>query len=360
MNKRKIKKAIKRLKYLPRGKKFFYYIKNKIKYFYLKYSRSTKVAYPSTIMLELTNQCNLACTICPREYQYGKEMDKGMMDINLAKRIIDEVSPYIDSIGLTGMGETFMYKQIEEVVDYIKSKNKGIIISISTNAVLPGFIDKVSKVLGKIDTIQISIDGLDKVYNSIRINSDFKILDKNIRTLVGLSNNTNTQLMLNMVVTKENYKHMPLLVKYAEEVGIDYLDFTLLNLAAVTKMPISYYKFYQSKDFLDVVDELKKTIVKIGKAVEVNKNFKTEKSFQKCPFPWSHFYVTQDGYVPPCCAKPFPKEYNFGTVTSSNLMEILNNQSFQKWRQMWYDNKTPNFCEKCHFIDVAPSNKQQE
>lgn len=354
MNKRRLKKAFRRVYYLPRGKNLFLYLFNKVRGFYLKTIKSTKVAYPSTIMLELTNQCNLACTICPREYRYGKEMDKGMMDINEAKKIIDEIHPYLDSIGLTGMGETFMFKQIEEVVDYIKNKNKGIIISISTNAVLPNFIEKVKTVINKIDTIQISIDGLDEVYNAIRLKSDFNLLDKNLKELINLCKGTSTELMLNMVVTKENYLHMPKLVDYAEDIGIDYLDFTLLNLASVTDYPIEYYNFYESKEFLAVVKELDDAIIKTKKLTVTNRNFKTENSFQKCDFPWSHFYVSQDAYVPPCCAKPFPKEKNFGNTKKGSLMEVLNSLSFQEWRKSWFKNEAPDFCKKCHLIDLKP------
>ncbi len=342
--------------YLPANKKLPAYLANKIRHFRLKLIKSTKVAYPSTIMIELTNHCNLACTICPREYGYGKQMDKGMMDVEQAKRIIDEVWPYLDSIGLTGMGETFMYRQLEEVVDYIKNKNKGIIISISTNAVLPGFIDKVKGIIGKIDTIQISIDGIDEVYNSIRVRSDFKILNENIISLAELCKNTSTELMLNMVVTRENYMHMPELVRYAGKVGIRYMDFSLFNLASVTDIPVSYYNFYKTKEFLDVVEEMDRVASGTKNVTITGRNFKTENSFQKCPFPWTHFYITQDGFVTPCCAKPFPKEKNFGNVKENKLIDILNSPSFREWREMWYKNQAPDFCEKCNFIDLEPVN----
>ena len=124
MNRRRLKKALKRAYYLPQNKFLSSYLKNKVKHFFYKISKSTKVAYPSTLMIELTNHCNLSCTICPREYQYGKDMDKGRMSIELAKKIIDEKIPYLDSIGLTGMGETFMYSNLLEIVNYIKSKNR--------------------------------------------------------------------------------------------------------------------------------------------------------------------------------------------------------------------------------------------
>jgi radical SAM protein with 4Fe4S-binding SPASM domain len=354
MYKRRIRKALKRISDLPKNKYLFMYLANKARHFYLNLTKSTRVAYPGTIMLELTNHCNLACTTCPREYDYGKAMDKGKMEVKQAKKIIDELWPYLDSIGLTGMGETFLFTEIEEIVDYIKSKNKGIIISVSTNAQLPGFVAQITKLINKIDTIQISIDGLYEVYESVRKKADFKRLDENLRLLSGLCYETNTDLMLNMVVTKENYFQMPSLVNYAEEVGIDYLDFTLFNLASVTKIERSYYDFYKSPEFLKVIAALEETINNTLRVAVNNKNFKTDNGFQKCSFPWTHFYICWNGYVVPCCAKPFPKELNFGNVFDNKVIEILNSGSYRKFRDLWYANTTPTFCDKCHFIDIEP------
>ncbi len=354
MNNRKLTKAIKRITNLPNGKYLFLYTANKIKHFYFKAIKSTKVAYPSTIMLELTNHCNLACTTCPREYRYGKEMDKGYMSLDSAKKIIDEVWPYLDSIGLTGMGETFLFKEINEIVNYIKKKNKGIIISASTNAVSPNFIEKVADLIGKIDTIQVSIDGLDDIYDSIRKKSDFKTLNKNLLSLSKITKNTTTDVLLNMVVTKENYKQVPLLIKYAKETDIKYMDFTLFNLASVTDIEQSYYTFYQSVDFQKTIEELEKTIKDTPEVLVTERNFKTDKSFQKCPFPWTHFYISWDGFVPPCCAKPFPKELNFGNTFNSKIIDILNSYRYREFRALWFKNNPPAFCNKCHFIDLEP------
>lgn len=348
MNRRRIEKALNRLLYLPKNKFLILYINNKIKHFYLKLIKSKKVAYPSTIMLELTNHCNLACTTCPREYDYGKAMDKGNMTVGQAKKIIDEIWPYLDSIGLTGMGETFIYKEIEEIVDYIKQKNKGIIISVSTNAMLPNFIQLVSRVINKIDTIQISIDGLGDVYESIRKKANFEDLDKNLKLLVESCKGTKTTLMLNMVVTKENYYQMHDLVSYADNIGIRYLDFSLFNLAAVTNIDSLYYQFYNSEEFTNATKRLKEISEQTFK-VTTNYNFMPDKGFQKCPFPWTHFYICWNGFITPCCAKPFPKELNFGNVFDNNLINVLNSKKYKNFRELWFENKTPDFCEKCNF-----------
>jgi radical SAM protein with 4Fe4S-binding SPASM domain len=354
MNKRKFKKVIKRIVNLPLNLSLFKYLLNKTKHISLKLSGSTRVAYPSTIMLELSNHCNLHCTTCPREYDYGKDMDKGYMDPVEAKKIIEEVWPYLDSIGLTGMGETFLYREIEEIVNYIRSKSRGIIISVSTNAMVPGFIKKTAPLINKIDTIQVSIDGLDEVYEKIRLNANFKTLDDNLDQLVELCRYSGTDLMLNMVVTKENYFQMPALVDYAAEKGIEYLDFTLFNLACVTNLDRSYYDFYESEKFINTLGNLDKAAERNRHVIITGRNFKTENGFRKCPFPWTHYYICWNGFVTPCCAKPFPKELNFGNVFESGVLNVLNSESFRNFRVLWKKNITPSFCEKCHFIDIKP------
>jgi wyosine [tRNA(Phe)-imidazoG37] synthetase (radical SAM superfamily) len=138
MTNRKIKKAVKRLKHLPGGFNFFRYSFNKVQSKGLKMIKSVKVGHPSTLMLEVTNQCNLHCITCPREFNYGKEMDKGFMDYDHLKKIVDESIPYIDSIGLTGLGEPTLYKDLVPAIDYIRSKSKGISFHfLQTPACLP-------------------------------------------------------------------------------------------------------------------------------------------------------------------------------------------------------------------------------
>jgi len=306
-------------------------------------------------MLELSAHCNLKCTICPREYGYGEEMDMGLMETNNAKKIIDELVPYADSIGLTGMGETLMYKNIGEIVDYIKLKNKGIVISISTNAVLPKTIEKVKSLINKIDTIQISIDGIDEVYNHIRVGSDFNLFKDNVQQIVELARNSNTTIMLNMVVTKENYYHMAEVALFAKKVGVKYVNLTIFNLACITGVDIEYYDFYQSESFHSEIERLNANI----QGLEITwSGLGNEKGFQTCTLPWSHFYICWNGEVAPCCAKPFPKELSFGNVVNDGVMNVLNGDSFRGFRNKWLKNETPDFCKKCHFIDCKSINVQ--
>lgn len=147
---------------------------------------------------------------------------------------------------------------------------------------------------------------------------------------------------------------MSLLIKYAKKINIKYLDFTLFNLASVTDIEQSYYTFYQSVDFQKAIEELEKAIKDTPEVLVTERNFTTDNSFQKCPFPWTHFYISWDGFVPPCCAKPFPKELNFGNVFNSKIIDILNSNRYREFRTLWFRDTPPDFCYKCHFIDIEP------
>ncbi len=337
---------------MPLGAAFLKYTSNKGKHFFLKASNSTKVANPSTIMLELSAHCNIHCTVCPREYDYGKQMEQGFMDKGLAKKVINETWPYLDSIGLTGMGETFLYRDIEEIVDYIRSKNKGIIISVSTNAYAPKTLEYAGWLKNKIDTIQVSIDGLRETYDRIRIGSEFEKFSQNLENLSSLLRNSQTDLMLNMVVTKENYHQISDMLRFASELGIPFLNFTLFNLASVTGIEKEYYDFYVSEEFLQAQKELEAAKERYPSVELTFWDYNKKNGFRNCPFPWTHFYICWNGEVAPCCAKPFPKEMSFGNAFEKPLMEILNNEKYRNFRKMWYNNQTHPFCRKCHFIDL--------
>lgn len=222
---------------------------------------------------------------------------------------------------------------------------------------LPDFINLAKTVVDKVDTIQVSIDGLNDIYELIRKNASFHTLDENLDSLMKLCKPTETTVMLNMVVTKENYHQMSDLIHYSGKKGIDYLNFTLFNLGSVTNIEANYYQFYQSKAFLTELKKAQETEKQITEVEVTHWDYESKNEFQKCIFPWTHFYVSWNGFLPPCCSKPFPKELNFGNVFEEGMMPVLNGKTFQQFRTMWFANKTPDFCNKCHFIDLNPISK---
>lgn len=354
LNRRRFKKIINRLRKLPGGINFFRYLFNKLHGFFLTASRSTKVPYPSSIMFEVTNHCNLGCITCPREYAFGHAMAKGSIDLDKMKKVIDEVAPYIDSIGLTGLGETLLYKKLEETLAYIKSKNKGIQTFVSTNAHIPGAENYIEKLAPYLDTVQISIDGTENIYEVVRLKSNYNFFIDMVKKIVKLCKEHHVAVMFNFVAVKENYHQMKDIVKLASELGVDDVNITPVNIASITTLDLSYYDIFYGDDFkneLKAAYQLSHDVKNVNLTVW---DIKSKNEFQKCHLVWNHFYVSWDGYMTPCCAKPFPKELNFGNVFETSMMESLNSKEYRQFRELWYRNEPPDFCKNCHLIDLKP------
>lgn len=349
--KRRWKKAKQRILSLPGGANLFKYFSNKIYSKYLGAIKSTKVAHPSSIMIEVTNHCNLKCITCPREYDYGEQMDKGFVNLSNLKKVVDEAFPYVDSIGLTGLGETLMYKDLLPAIYYIRSKSEGIIVFISINAHLPKSVEIAAQLDNKIDTIQISIDGMNEVYDLIRKQGDYSIFIENVKQIVNHANGKRADVLFNMVVLQQNYLQMEDIVKLASKLGVKYVNFQTMNLASISGWDNSIYTFYNTIEFKNQLKQAFNTAKVLG--IEMSTfDFETKNNFQKCLLPWGHFYISWDGWMTPCCAKPFPKQLNFGNVFADGLMTALNSKDYRHFRSQWYKNESPEFCKRCHMIDL--------
>jgi radical SAM protein with 4Fe4S-binding SPASM domain len=309
---------------------------------------------PTTLMLELTNKCNLHCVTCPREYGYGKEMAIGEMPTAMAKAIVDEALPYLMSIGLTGMGETLFAPNLVEVARYIKRKRPGVVTFISTNANMPDFIERISAALPYIDTVQISTDGVGQGYEAIRRGGSFGLLRDNIAALKRLPGSAKVDVMFNMVINRRNFKEMPRVIELADEMGVRFVNFTYINLASLTSIPVSYYDFFATDEYLDVLNATRATAA-AHKSVEVTGlDFPGSPGIRKCPLMWNHFQINHDGEVPPCCGKPFAKEYSFGNVAADgqSVRTVINSERAKAFRRQWVEGKPDSFCAKCHFVHL--------
>lgn len=342
------RKAGRRALGLPRGKGFLDYARNRIAYFLASRLRRPALPHPTSLMLEVTNLCQLKCITCPREYLMGRAMDKGHMDLGAAKKLIDENHVYLDSIGLTGLGETLLYPDLVELIDHIRKRNRGIHIFISTNAQQPDAPEIVDAIADKIDALQISIDGCGEVFEKIRRNSSWQKYLANVKEIVRITGGRRARVKFNMVILKENYYQMAEVVRLARSLGIDEVHFNTVNLVA-NDWDVSYYGFFHSPEFRQALADA----VAAARSEGVLMGFDdttTQRSFSICPFPWNHFYVTWDGYLVPCCAKPFPKEKQFGNVFRAGLMTCVNANGFIQFREMSRRGEAPEFCVRCQMV----------
>jgi radical SAM protein with 4Fe4S-binding SPASM domain len=327
------------------------YTVNRIKVLTENHERNTCINHPTNVMLELGNVCTLHCDTCPREHEYGKDMDIGFMPYDKATRVIDQLMPYLDSIGLTGLGETFLYPHLLDILKYIKQRKPNVVVTLSTNANFKGYLSKVKPLLPYIDNLQFSVDGISGVYSSIR-HCDFATLKENIKQTVEWGQG-DTVFMFNCVVNENNMNHLLPIVEFADETGVGYVNFNLMSIVGMPNRPRSYYGLFQSEEFLKSRTELLDAAKQFPKVRVSGLSYPQNPSFHDCIYPWEYPYITWDGYYVPCCGKPFPKVLNFGNVfDTDDIMSVLNSEKARQFRQLWQKNKAPKFCHNCQLTNI--------
>lgn len=279
-------------------------------------------------------------------------MDQGFMPIEQAKRIIDATYPYLTSIGLTGLGETLLYPHFVELCRYIKSRKPNLLITFSTNAHFAGYIDIIKEAIPYVDNIQISLDGIGEVYQSIRPGTDFELIRSNILATATLARQHNVELKLNFVIMPQNFSNMKQVVDFTAEAGARSVEFNQMNIAAIPEMSRDFYEFFNSDAYLSESGDLRRYARQKGVEISLlEPSAEHRPSFRDCNFPWDHPYITWNGYYVPCCGKPFPKLLNFGNVFEAReFMDVINSPGAQAFRRAWQADKAPRFCANCRTV----------
>jgi len=118
------------------------------------------------------------CPTITESFQARARKGQGLMDLALAKKVLDEIAGRVFALRLSFVGESTLHKHLVEIIRY--AKDKGLKeISFLTNGSkleLPYFERLVE---AGVDWITISIDGVDDTYDRIRKPITFeKILNR--------------------------------------------------------------------------------------------------------------------------------------------------------------------------------------
>jgi len=171
---------------------------------------------PFQVVWDVTYACNLKCKHC---YATAGKIWKDELTTKEAKYAID----VFDKTGVTILafsgGEPLVRPDIFELTKY--AADKGMYVAVATNGTL--ITKEKAREMKKagIQFVQISLDGADaKTHDSFRgINGAFD------KTVKGIKNSVaeNFFVEISTTVTKYNYKEIPDIIKFGEELGANWL-----------------------------------------------------------------------------------------------------------------------------------------
>src|SRR3989338_3443560 len=169
-----------------------------------------------TLILMLTKRCNLKCDFCDI-HDSSEEMR-----VEDAIKVIDNVKKLdIRSLVITG-GEPFLHKDLFNIVRYAKSK--ALDVCVTTNGLL--LLDAKKEIIDSaVDTLSISLDGLQGVHDQMRNKKG--LFDQVWQGIEELSL-SNCNLALNFVITNKNVTQLEKVYFWSKGRNL-FLDFWPVN-----------------------------------------------------------------------------------------------------------------------------------
>tara|TARA_B110000971_G_scaffold215715_1_gene249633 strand:- start:1176 stop:2105 length:930 start_codon:yes stop_codon:yes gene_type:complete len=242
------------------------------------------------VVFELTNKCAYHCTICPREKM---SRDKGVMSMELYKKIIDEAIPKgLEFVTLLGFGEPMLDKHFVDRVKYAKEKK----LSVSTDTTGYLLKEQISEELInlKMDNMRFSFFSTTReIYHKLHNLDTFDLALGRINKLLELKKKLNSNYPKTGVyfVRQELNKHQTQ----------DFIDYWENRVDEVN--------VWEAHNWTDVLDLR-------------SKNYKRKKT---CGRPQSGpLQIRYDGKISACCFD-FNSELITGDLSKQSLNEIDNN-----------------------------------
>ncbi|MFC1514808.1 radical SAM/SPASM domain-containing protein [Candidatus Omnitrophota bacterium] len=248
--------------------------------------------------MEVTNQCNLSCLMCPASKRMKRP--KGFMNGELFRAIID-TNPDLEFVFLFQWGEPFLHPKIFELTKYVSAK--GIRTMITTNGTI--FSDEIIEQILDcgLERLTFSIDGVASTYTRIR-GFDYDKLKANISKLREFRDfkKSNLKIDISMVVFEETEGDRDRLIQ-------------------------------EWRDIADSIQFIPRLIPGVRKS--------------RCRELWrGNLTVLWDGKVVPCCVD-FDGKMITGDATKDDISQIWNGQDMRRLRILHGQKMFTDACKQC-------------
>lgn len=284
------------------------------------------IFFPTSIMIKLTNRCNLMCAFCSQGE--AKNVD---IDMHTVKKVLQEAKQYgVCEITYSG-GEPLLYSGFQEVIVY--GNQLGLHQTLVTNGM---YLDRyLEDIMDKIDQIGISIHGDETIHDAIvGSKGAYRKVIENIEKIIQTGNAP--AIILNFTITENNVDAIEDVVAFAKSHGCR------LFVARLNQI---------GKSACNV--EIQKTINKFFERLAEDSEIRVSNVIPICQMPISKKHlchscsaglasvcIEADSSVKICASST----QSLGSMKKNSLYEIWNNEEFITFRSLdWM----PDLCKKC-------------
>lgn len=195
--------------------------------------------FPSQVIVDTTEICNLACIHCPHpEFKKSEHYAGRHLEPSLNAKIIDEIGAHgrgiTQYVRYTGEGEPLIHPHVYEMLEYA-TKTSGTTVTLTTNGGLVNEARAERLLATGIGVIDISLDAFTpETYATIRVKGDLVITRANVQHLIKMVKETrsSTKVVVSYIEQPQNKHETKDFEAFWKEAGADFVVVRRLHSGA--------------------------------------------------------------------------------------------------------------------------------
>ncbi len=304
----------------------------------LIHMRLSPWGWPLHMQIELTNFCDLKCSVCPTGSGLLKRQPLAM-DPALFERLMNEVGPYLLTTSLWAWGEPLLHPQLEDILRI--AQNRGVTTILSTNGQRLNNTRVLDALIKYPPTyLIVCLDGItDETNSQFRVGAKLEPALSGVHRLAEMRGKIGAKLPLlhlRYIVMKHNEHEFPQLLKFAADNQFDMLSIRTLSI-------------------IDAPDDKHHSLLPSDEHLRAY-SYETDKRITRhdfiCEHPFTFPTVFADGTVV-ICDQDYNAQSAIGRMTSeASFADIWWSDKAAKVRKLVRDNlEALSFCRNCPFRD---------
>lgn len=264
-------------------------------------------AFPSTVSIELTDRCNLACPSCPHS---ALPEPRGFADTDRVRGLIDECAsaPSCTSLVFTGYGEPLLHPDLCELSRYARRRGIPIVRTYTNCKALDAARGDALLTEAAFDEITLSLNAASPgAYLRIKGEDDYQRVADNVRRFLRRKRELGAVRpfvdLVFLALRAESYDFGALAGEWRPLLG-----------------PGDCVRLKPSHDFAGQVAG-----ASFGGVMP-------ERPRRPCGQLWSYLHVARSGGVSPCAMDPFGR-LEIGDATRADLRRIWGSDALRTLRQ---------------------------
>jgi radical SAM protein with 4Fe4S-binding SPASM domain len=263
---------------------------------------------PGTIIVEMTNDCNLNCPLCSTSRAMKRQ--RGYMSFVTYMKLIDELGSFNQSfeIAFTMCGEPLLHAEACRFINYASKNNMRT--SLSTNVTrLKGQLQE-DIICSSLGSISLCLDGFSKKsHEAYRTGSNFDQIKNQCEELIACRNKKNKgspEIIIQTLITSLNEHELNTIEAWAEKTGAEGLYLKTLSLGThLTEEQKEPYKYLLPKN-------------KKYRRAAIEDN-------AICTRPDQQTIIYWNGDVGLCCID-FNNDFKLGNINDESLKTIIESE----------------------------------